>query len=460
MLPDQTPKLGSRPRPGRSLAERAPEVAAEWHPTFNGSLAPGDVAGGSPAKAWWLCPTCDLEYRATIASRTYQARPSGCPSCAVPFGGPPKFLARHRDAAATRAAELGLEPRAHRPQICVPTLAEAHPELLAEWDTERNGDLDPSILTPGSHQEVWWRCSADASHPRWRTLVVDRAVAGHGCRACMATAARRPVQDRSLAAVRPDLLPEWNVSRNGSTTPRDVAASSQIPVWWTCRTCSHEWETTPNQRNNLGRGCPACAGVVVSEQNALPTIFPEREAQWHPTRNGDLRPEDVSFGMRRRVWWQHAACGYEWQESIRHRTGRGGKTCPQCSGAHRTEANNLAAVRPDVAAEWHPRFNGSLTPAEVTWGSARSIWWKCDACGFDWETRVHRRTDPKRGSGCPVCADRPQLRPYIKRQEQRAREMEVSLRDSDQGRGRRGQAGQSRCLTTDTPQSLADRSLI
>jgi len=30
--------------------------------------------------------------------------------------------------------------------------------------------------------------------------------------------------------------------------------------------------------------------------------YPERVAQWHLTKNGDLRPKDVSAGSKHRVW--------------------------------------------------------------------------------------------------------------------------------------------------------------
>ncbi len=36
-------------------------------------------------------------------------------------------------------------------------LASRHPELLAEWDWERNGDLKPTDVQAISRKLVWWR---------------------------------------------------------------------------------------------------------------------------------------------------------------------------------------------------------------------------------------------------------------------------------------------------------------
>ena len=39
----------------RTLAEAFPEIAAEWHPTKNGSLVPEKIGEASSKKVWWKC---------------------------------------------------------------------------------------------------------------------------------------------------------------------------------------------------------------------------------------------------------------------------------------------------------------------------------------------------------------------------------------------------------------------
>ena len=43
--------------------------------------------------------------------------------------------------------------------------------------------------------------------------------------------------------------------------------------------------------------------------------FPETAAEWHPTLNGDLTPDEVGFASNRRAWWLCAACAHEWSAS-------------------------------------------------------------------------------------------------------------------------------------------------
>lgn len=51
--------------------------------------------------------------------------------------------------------------------------------------------------------------------------------------------------------------------------------------------------------------------------------------------------------------------------------------------------------------EWHPTRSGSLTTKDVTYGSGRKVWWRCDR-GHEWQAAVSARA--MGGAGCPVCA--------------------------------------------------------
>ncbi len=64
--------------------------------------------------------------------------------------------------------------------------------------------------------------------------------------------------------------------------------------------------------------------------------------------------------------------------------------------------NNLAVLNPDLAAEWNADKNHTLTPADVTPGSGKKVWWECEM-DHEWEATVDKRS---RGTGCPYCAGR------------------------------------------------------
>ena len=126
-------------------------------------------------------------------------------------------------------------------------------------------------------------------------------------------------------------------------------------------------------------------------------------SQWHPTKNGDLKPDSTFLYSNHKVWWV-CELGHEFQSTVAHRT-RMGSGCPYCTGRRVLEGfNDLAFRHPYLAKQWHPTLNGNLTPKMVTSGSHKRIWWICDE-GHVWQAVVHSRTG-KRPAGCPVCAGR------------------------------------------------------
>lgn len=65
---------------------------------------------------------------------------------------------------------------------------------------------------------------------------------------------------------------------------------------------------------------------------------------------------------------------------------------------------SLAELNPELAKQWHPAKNGSLSPYDVSTHSSMKVWWKCPTGDdHEWESTVANRT---MGSGCPVCLGR------------------------------------------------------
>ena len=60
----------------------------------------------------------------------------------------------------------------------------------------------------------------------------------------------------------------------------------------------------------------------------------------------------------------------------------------------------LIECHPEISNSWNFEKNGNLTPKDVSFASAKKVWWKCEK-GHEWESRVFSRTKNK--SGCPVC---------------------------------------------------------
>jgi len=234
---------------------------------------------------------------------------------------------------ATRPPETAAhtDPAAHmntmsilRPSRPGQSLVELFPLVAAQWHPTRNGDLTPDQVLAGTNAKVWWRC--EDGH-EWETTVNGRTSGGNGCPVCSGQKLLPGYND--LATRFPDISAQWHPTRNGDLTTDQVSAGMNAKVWWRCED-GHEWETTVNGRTSGGSGCPVHARQKVRiGYNDLGTRFPAVAAQWHPTRNGDLRPDQVLAGTVAKMWWR-CEQGHEWEARVGSRTS-GGRDCPVCS---------------------------------------------------------------------------------------------------------------------------------
>ena len=132
-----------------------------------------------------------------------------------------------------------------------------------------------------------------------------------------------------------ELISEWDWEKNNELGlfPDKLAYKSNKKVWWKCSKCGHEWQAKILNRAN-GRNCTLCSNkVVVKGKNDLTTTHPQLATEWHPTLNGDLTPDKVTYGVNKRVWWL-CPHGHEYQATINHRSG--GTNCPKCNSGRQT----------------------------------------------------------------------------------------------------------------------------
>jgi len=113
----------------------------------------------------------------------------------------------------------------------------------------------------------------------------------------------------------------------------------------------------------------------INKENILAIKNPELAKQWHPTKNGDLTPNDVTTGFNKKVWWM-CEKGHEWYATICNRVN--GRGCPYCAGKCVCSDNSLQSLNPELAKQWHPIKNNNLTPDDVTASSHKKVWWQCE----------------------------------------------------------------------------------
>ncbi|MEK0224377.1 zinc-ribbon domain-containing protein [Bacillus proteolyticus] len=203
-----------------------------------------------------------------------------------------------------------------------------YPHLHVEWHTKRNQFVLKKDFKLTSNSKVWWVCKKDHTF----SATISNRKMGKGCPYC---AGKKVCLDNCLATVNPGLASEWHPTKNGDFTPYDIMAGSNKRVWWMCPK-GHEYEAVVNSRNR-GSGCKICGNKrkgkrAVRDNNRLSLLYPNLANEWHPTKNEQLLPSDVSYGSDKVVWWM-CNRGHEYKSPISQRTR--GNGCAKCNaGLH------------------------------------------------------------------------------------------------------------------------------
>ena len=204
----------------------------------------------------------------------------------------------------------------------------------------------------------------------------------------------------------PEIAKEWHPKKNGDLKPDNVTKNSNKKTWWLCIN-GHEWSTTINNRVSQKTGCPYCSGRKATHTNNLKVLFPGITKEWHPKKNGKLKPEEISPKSNKKVWWL-CPKGHEYFVVIYSRAV--GTGCPYCANKKTSSSNNLKILFPEIAKEWHPTKNCNLKPEDVVKHTGKKVWWLCKK-GHEWKAAIHSRSSA--GRGCPKCTNqssKPELR--------------------------------------------------
>ena len=330
------------------------------------------------------------------------------------------------------------------------SLLSNRPELIEEWDYEKNKGINPEFISPYSRIKLWWKCKNGHS---WEASANNRSI-HHNCPYCCN---QKISYENSFAAAYPELIKYWHKTKN-ELGPENVSPKSGKTIWWECNK-GHSFKKTVRDFTESTR-CPICysrnykryekklnlikywnqernQGIdffsIIEDENSIwwwtcknghglqksihtmlsgikcplckkgRKSFAEKNPQliplWNKNKNLTLTPYDVGSGSGKRVWW---ICekGHEWQERVYEITK--GNRCPYCSNHRASIESNLAVDAKELLEEWNYEKN-IISPTDIKAGSKRKVWWKCKQ-GHVWQATVSNRSVLK--EGCPFCSKR------------------------------------------------------
>jgi hypothetical protein len=196
------------------LASQYPEVCGEWDYDKNDFL-PSEITKKSAIKVWWKCSN-NHSYIQTVANKIQHSQK--CPYCS-----------------------------GRLPIIGKTDLATTYPELLNEWDYEKN-TINPTEISFGSTKKIWWICKYGHSY---NSNLRTRTKLNCGCPIC---------NNKSVLIGYNDA---WTTNQNLCKELLNIddgykyTQYSNKKLDWKCSKCDYIWNTSISNRS-MGTGCPKC----------------------------------------------------------------------------------------------------------------------------------------------------------------------------------------------------------
>lgn len=243
-------------------------------------------------------------------------------------------------------------------------------------------------------------------------------------------ASRLTKLEKSLANRFPDHVDKlWDHEKNSGIDPTRIASrSASVEVWWKCPIDGHSWKRKPSEIavswvRSKKSGCPVCAGKKNKpvKQPTLMKKFPQMiRDYWDYAKNdrNGIFPDQLTLGSNRVAHFKCPFDFHEWSGKIhsvvKQQWSRGNAGCHICNGTDSgkktqwEKAGKLFDLYAEqIAAYWMFERNeaNGIDLHEVTIGSSKEAWFKCDRGGHIWAARIAavRRSWDNERSGCPFC---------------------------------------------------------
>lgn len=142
-------------------------------------------------------------------------------------------------------------------------------------------------------------------------------------------------------------------------------------------------------------------------KDSLLDKFPEIAKEWDYDRNYPLRPEDITYGSTKEVYWICPICKQSYPSKISNRTApsrkKKTKKCPVCLGRIIIPGyNSLYAKFPKIVEEEWDFEKNEVDPDTIAPYTNKEYWWKCKN-GHSYPARVNNKTN-NNGGNCPFCS--------------------------------------------------------
>ena len=267
-------------------------------------------------------------------------------------------------------------------------LVSQYPNLLKEWDYEKNNVLGifPNKFSYGSRKKVWWICP-NCEYEYQQSIVLHFSLykksCHHGCPKCN-NLKKTSFPEQAIYYYVKQIFPDAINSDKHLGMELDIYISSlNVAIEYD----GQAWHNTDRKIKADLRKNQLCVDNNIE-------LIRIRE------------PKCVSIGdctiFNRKDTTTNLSLDIVISDILRYLTSSilidvdTTRDTPIILSQYATKQyeNSLSYCYPNIAKEWHPIKNGTLTPDKVAKYSNRKVWWR-DELGHEWQMQISERTRNK-----------------------------------------------------------------
>lgn len=327
-----------------SIIDSHPYLLQEWDYEENNKLSiyPTHITAGSGIKIHWMCNVCGFKWLASMYSRK---EGSGCPQCTkeakTSFSEQAIFYYIRRHFLDTINGYK--DENISEIDIFIPSL-----NIGIEYDGERWHSSKSSKIRDGNKDNVL--------KDKGITLIRIKEM--------------KKEQKYSNAYVKDNII--YHDHRNKKNLNKVIQTLLSRFLGIVDKTVNVE----------LNRILIMEQYISTKKKNSLAVNYPDIAKEWNYEKNGKLKPEFISYGSEKKVWWK-CEKGHNYESTVNNRTS--GHGCPYCKGKKVLEGfNDLNTIMPELA----EKINNNSIVRNVSKGSKKKVSVICNMCGQQFYTRI------------------------------------------------------------------------
>lgn len=347
--------------PGQNdLATTHPEIAKEWDYEKNGDLKPQDVVYGTRRSVYWLCPM-GHSYKTGILHRTAKDKATRCPVC---------FSGRQ-----TSFAE----------QAVSYYVKKLYPDTIKRYTAPFLGRLELDTYIPSLKLAIEY--DGMAWHKKDKRAREEKKY-----QLCK----KNGIKLYRLIELSDDDQHEFRDTYDFAIWQKNMYEEEQLQQ--TIQFLKEKIDFS-HFRTIIDVNVKRDRNEILESykqdllENSLQAKYPKIAKEWHPAKNGELKPSQFLPKSEVKVWWLCPDCGYEYQATPSHRTS--GCGCRLCGikkqAASRSKAVDMIDLQTGEAIRTFPSVSAASSEMHISNGNICAVCngqGRSQASGYKWRYHI------------------------------------------------------------------------